>query len=336
MECPACYSSALTRSARRIARVVRAYHERVDRLDLMVNPELAAHHRAMAVHLNHFVLSVNPGKYPEGTDEKKIRAAAVRICSKVGIEGGMLAVHPWRIKENVKSRLGRICRKIEVTSLEEKEKKFWVLIREDILKLGSWRSYIDWSPHVHILGYGYLLPQTTPEEKQAFKKISAGWFVKKIKRGSGYDIEQAPLKECFDGQEVQDPVAATAYYILSHAALRKGRNLYVWFGFLNPQKLRKDGKVIADKVPVVCPKCNSPVVFGEDTFDNFIYTPGSKGDIWKPRLLNLQSQRMLIMGIDPPPEKKKNILKALPGYQVVAADVAPSSGSWLFDKWGMK
>lgn len=336
LSCPVCFSAALTRASTRIAQKFRGYRARVDTLDLDVNPELAYHHRAMAKHLNHFVLSPPVGKYAENTVCKKIVAASRRIAALVGIEAGMMALHPWRIKDEIKPRLGRRCKKVELMAEDTKEKKFWALIREDALGLGSWREYIRWSPHVHILGYGYLPPQETPEEKTAFKKLTKGWFVKKIKRGSGYDIEQPALIDCFNGQEVEDPISAVAYYILSHAAYRPGHNLYSYLGFFNPSKLRKDGKSKNNKVPVVCPKCNSPVAFGEDEYGSFKYFPGSRGDLWKPRLLNLRHQDVLIMGIDPPPEKKKNILKELPGYRAVAADVTPSSGSWLFDKWGQK
>lgn len=301
--CPVCFSASLTRASSRIARVFRGYRARVDSLDLSVDSNIAAHHRAMARHLNHFVLSVPVSKYAEGTDERKIIAAARRVAARAGIEMGMMAVHPWRINEKIKSRLVRKCKKPDLMSDEIKEKKFWALIREDALELGSWRNYVHWSPHVHALGYGYLPSQETPEEKTAFKKLTKGWFVKKIKRGRNYDIEQIALADCFNGLDVEDPIAAVAYYILSHAAYRPGRNLYTFFGLFNPSKLRKNGKPENNKVQAVCPKCNSPLAFGEDVAGVFQYAPGVRGDKWRPRLLNLQHQPMLIMGIDPPPEK---------------------------------
>lgn len=338
LSCPECYTAALTRQGKRIAKTFRGVKERIDRLDLSVDPETAKHLRLMITNAYHVLISFPPGRYPEGTPINKIRRAGIDVALAVGLEGApAVFVHPWRVLNPIKTRLIRRCKNRDILTEQMKEKKFWALIHEDALKFGDWRKYVYWSPHIHMVAaVGYIMPQTTPEEKEAFKKKARGCIVKKI--GKPLDIEK--LENCFNGQTVEDPLVALAYYAGSHAAYEPGHRLYVSFGIFDSKNIRKDGKAVDNKQQMVCPKCNSPVAFGQDIENGtFQYEPGTKGDLWKPRLINLQSQKYLIRGVDPlPPKRDKMGLRSLPGSAspVAASAIPQSSGSWLFDKWGMK
>ena len=135
--------------------------------------------------------------------------------------------HNLRINENKKFDLKRDTKTRAKESEEDKELKFWDLIREKVNAgdtLGKWSHY---SPHIHALGFGYLPDQNTPEEKAAFKKLMNGWIVICIRH-----VKTPPLDSCFDGLKMKDPIAEVAYYALSHAVVEPHTEMYAAFGFM--------------------------------------------------------------------------------------------------------
>lgn len=302
LSCPSCYGSALTRAGKRVAKTFRGWRERISRIDLSADPGYAEHLRRMAANPDHLVGSPPPGRYPEGTPIEKIRRDCIEIAMSLGIEGApAVFVHTMRISKPIQERLKHKVKKADVIGPEGREKKYWALVREDALHIGGIEKYTYYSPHIHMAGaVGHLMSQKTPEEKAEFKMRAKGWIFWKR---PGH-IDMPPLDECFTGQEVEDPIAGLVYYIGSHAEYRPGHRLYTAFGLFDSKNIRKDGKPVDDKRQMTCPKCNSPVAFGEMMDDHFEYERGTKGDPWRPRLINLQGQKYLIRGIDVFPKKE--------------------------------
>jgi hypothetical protein len=287
----------------------------------------------MAANPYHVMLSPPPGRYPEGTPIEKIKRAGLKIAARLGIEGApAVFVHEMRILKNIQERLKHRVRDIDLRTEQGRDKKYWALIREDALHLGSIEAYTFWSPHIHMAGaVGYLMPQNTPEEKAEFKKLAKGWIVKKIGK-----IDMPPLDECFTGQELEDPIAGLVYYLGSHAAYRPGHRLYTPFGVFDSKNIRKDGKPVDDKRQMTCPVCNSPVGFGEEIQGRFEYERGTKGDQWRPRLINLQGQRYLIRGIDAFPEKKDQTKTVVPFFGPAGPTITNGRGEPLVQCSGDK
>ncbi len=124
-------------------------------------------------------------------DYRKMRRKAIRLAKKAGLIGGALIFHPYR--ENDKAEM-------------------WYF-----------------SPHFHILGYGWIVDTDKIYEK-------SGWIIKNHK--------------------VRKSIGATAYYQLSHAGIKSNHKVVSWFGELSWKAL----KVARDKAePETCPMCGSPL-----------------------------------------------------------------------------
>lgn len=254
--CPICYPSWMNKAAKRISERVRGYIEAVNGVQVDLDGvELAAWHKDNTRYLNHYVLSPRPGEIapdmPYNTIKQKGRAMAARI----GITGAVQIFHPDRIRKDIQVKLSRVCRGVYRLNEEEKEKKFWELVRDDVLNLGSWHDYVTWSPHFHYIGFGRLPEQHTPEQKSDVKRILCGWIVKWVRH---VDTERS-----FNGQNMEDPIAALAAYLLSHAGYQAGKKIPSWLGVLSPNQLRKKGEPEKLSAAVVCPVCGAPVVMVE-------------------------------------------------------------------------
>jgi hypothetical protein len=300
--CPICFKRPLLKASNRIASQIRGYQERASRLDPNGTQEERDHYYG-ARWLNHYVISPPPGKYAPDTPKKVIIAAARRIAKKAGLTGGFMFPHTMRIKHDMKPDLKRDTQAHARESDEDKELKFWDLIREKVNSgdnLGKWAFY---SPHVHAEAFGYLPDQNTPEEKAAFKKLMKGWIVS-FKR----HVKTPPLDSCFDGQTLNDPIAEMAYYALSHALVEPGTQMYSAFGFM--ADLRKDGGAIPVRYDCTCPKCNAPVAYGRDTPDGYRFEDGFEGDQYRMRRVTAFARWVLIKGIDTIPERARKRISA--------------------------
>ena len=90
------------------------------------------------------------------------------------------------------------------------------------------KNYWYFSPHFHILGYGWIVQTATIYDK-------TGWIVK--------------------NHRVRKSIGATAYYQLSHAGVKTRHHVISWFGALSTRAL----KVERDKNEEfeTCPMCDS-------------------------------------------------------------------------------
>jgi hypothetical protein len=110
-----------------------------------------------------------------------------KLAKKCGLFGGCSIFHPFR----------------------EHEDKSWY-----------------WSPHFHVLGFGWVRHVKTLYEKY-------GWIIKNV--------------------GVRKSVHATLMYQLSHAGVHKDHHVVTWFGALSYNKLRVDP---FREVKPCCPLCD--------------------------------------------------------------------------------
>ena len=140
--------------------------------------------------VKHIIISVPKWEY--GKDKKELAKSARRILNEVGCLGGSMIYHPFRY---------------------DKEIKTWY-----------------YSPHFHILGFGWIESVTEAYQKH-------GWIIKN--KGS------------------RDSTFATIYYMLSHAGIKKRNHSLVWFGDLSYSKLdRQEIEGLSDK-DQKCPYCDN-------------------------------------------------------------------------------
>jgi ribosomal protein S27E len=135
----------------------------------------------------------------------------------LGVVGGCMIIHWYRASDEFKQ------------DTFEQSLKTW----EQIRSLGdSWIEMTRFSPHAHIIAYGYL---SKPADR--------------------YDVykNKGPLKD-------RDNVEACAYYALSHCALPIKGQSYFYFGSCSNRQLKCtwSGHTTA---PLLCPVCGACLVY---------------------------------------------------------------------------
>lgn len=138
----------------------------------------------------HVIFSVPESLY--GMDITVLRPLLYKLAKKCGLSGGLAIFHPFR---------------------EYDVQKTWY-----------------WSPHFHMLGFGWVRNVKTLYERY-------GWIIKNV--------------------GVRKSVHATLMYQLSHAGVRKDRHVVTWFGGLSYNKLRVDP---LPEFKPCCPLCGSELV----------------------------------------------------------------------------
>ena len=143
--------------------------------------------------VKHIIISVPKWEY--GKDKKELSKHARRILNEVGCIGGSMIYHPFRY---------------------DKEIKTWY-----------------YSPHFHILGFGWIESVT-----EAYQKY--GWIIKN--KGN------------------RESTFATIYYMLSHAGIKKRNHSVIWFGDLSYSKLSRLEIEGLDDNKQKCPYCDNDLV----------------------------------------------------------------------------
>lgn len=253
--CPVCSGRWASKQGARMAESLRGYIQAANRGQATLEgTDTATWHRDNARYLNHYVLSPREGEIRQDMGIDSIKAAGRRMAPRVGITGGIMIFHPYRIRKDLAKRLVYHNREIRGMNEDERDRKFWELVRADALFLGDWQAYVYWSPHFHIIGFGRLPRQITPDEKENAKVLLAGWIVKWVRHVSTEILEMP--------DERIDPIAELAAYLLTHAAYQPGKKIPARLGVCTSDKLVKVGKPINDGYEATCPKCGSPIVLG--------------------------------------------------------------------------
>lgn len=291
--CPICFGRWAAKQAARNADTLRGYIQAANRGQATLEGnEAAAWHRDNSRYLNHYVLSAKLSDVTPDMDIDAIKARGRWMQRRVGITGGIMYFHAWRIPDPIKKRLSYHCREAARMNEDDREKKFWELVRADILGLGSWRKYVVWGPHFHIIGFGRLPSQRTPEEKAAARVVLAGWTAIWI-RHVETEVEKLP-------NETRDQIAELAAYLLSHSAYFPGKKIPARIGVCTPDRLKKVGKPVNENYEALCPKCGAPIIWGgEDADGNFIPQVNQDG-AWIPYLVKSHWQKYEIVKGQPP------------------------------------
>ena len=171
----------------------------------------------------HVVLSPEWG---ERVTERRLwqrRSEAQQIAKDVGMRGGYMVVHPYRLT----SELNELYRTAKDHGLPGDYKK-WRFARE--LTGGRWdhlKQYLCVHPHYHVIG---------PARDVDVSGVD-GWVVKKLSTLPRHELEDP---------EPYEATARMAWYQRSHAAHQAGRHSASWFGEVHP----------ASFDPLVCTSCN--------------------------------------------------------------------------------
>ena len=139
----------------------------------------------------HVTVSLPKSDYHLVDTYPKLRPKIYKMLKKVGFFGGSMIFHPYRVNKSTKK---------------------WYF-----------------SPHFHILGYGWLRG----------KKVAS------VYKSTGYIVKN---------HGVRKSVFATALYQLSHAGIKSGTHTITWFGQLSYNKIKVVPEVVE---PDVCPVCGA-------------------------------------------------------------------------------
>jgi hypothetical protein len=260
--CPSCWPRWGKKASKRISSRFRGYRDTVQGQSLFDGVEDRIWHKHNAKYLRHIVLSPPSGIITPDMDITKIKKQGRKFASSIGITGGVLIPHLYRVKREVWDTLMNGV--LSSTERTEQKRKVvvWDMIRTDALHLGSWDLYCYWAPHFHIIGFGRIPNQRNP----IYLKRKGNWVVKVV--------ETIRWDRKYTGQDIEDPVEAIAFYLLSHTSIVKGRNALSWFGICSPYNLRKEGSPVCESYPVVCPVCGSTVVI----YDGSVQPWGKRHD----------------------------------------------------------
>jgi Zn finger protein HypA/HybF involved in hydrogenase expression len=225
--CPECYPWAASRAARRAADRLKgcffAWNE------YGVKPG----------YFNHIELSVPPVLYSE-FDTNKFKAMAVKYAKRIGLTGGIVIFHPYRIKEEYQRSIQQaLSILISEGKIERGERKIgsWEGIHKNVLNLSSWKDYVRFSPHYHFVGYFRM------EEKSNIFCRATAWTYTNIsmKKRKGEEDEAATRR--------------IISYLLTHHSVVTGKQNYTYFGLASYNKVTKVTR--RERKYKQCPRCES-------------------------------------------------------------------------------
>ena len=248
-ECPIDYMSWAYREGRQVEEKI--HKANLSYLDIGVRLGYA----------NHIILSPPQKKAGaligsnKSSDYKILRNYAYEASQLLGIKGGVLIFHPFRIIAGVADLL-----KSEGYGVGGVDSKgsLWFGVHNNVLKSpNGWKDYVYESPHFHIIGVGRLM---RPDK---FHLRSGGWV---YKNKGVRDSESSLDKSCF-GSDLSD-VGRTVIYALSHSGLSNNFKVQsvTWFGaFSNGKVIVANSYKIKQTVP--CSKCERELHHFDLTYD---------------------------------------------------------------------
>jgi len=183
-------------------------------------PKGSPHHRP-----SHWALSPPPAlverlelENPEspGAFLEALREAGREAFTQAGLKGALVLYHPYRL----------------VGDDDKTGRWRWVRAQE------NWRDYVRFSPHFHLIAYGYL-PNT------GIFNSKTGWVLKKIRN----------LDDQGDTEDL-------LMYLLSHVGVIPFKKMVSYWGCLSSRYL-KCVKVETTKEEEMCEICGAPMIIYE-------------------------------------------------------------------------
>ena len=202
-QCPECYKAAAYQAAVRASDYLLGCHKAWKAFGKNLG------------FVNHIELSVPENEYQD-FDKKKMIERAIKYCKRIGISGGGLVFHAFRIKKEYQRPIQ------QAVKAAGKKMGSWEAIHENILGLPSTSDYLVFSPHFHIVGY-FKLKQKSNEFYN-----ETGWTYKNISWSKGR------------GSENQEGVTKMFAYLLTHHAHEPGKQAIHYFGTASKNKVSKD------------------------------------------------------------------------------------------------
>lgn len=197
VECPKCYRTWANRAAQRAGARVWGYYQ----------TGVTKH---VPRHITFELTDVN-------WDEAKKKA------TDLGAEGGLIVIHPWRIKKEYQDAAN------DWASRHKGNRYDYVRAQPDPMAL------LDFSPHAHCLCYGKLVEIKAGDSEYLYRNIR----------------RLGTLEAC----------EGVSFYLLSHtnSPLTERAQSVRYFGCCSTQRLKPDwtGKIT---IPMLCPECGAPMV----------------------------------------------------------------------------
>jgi hypothetical protein len=221
-KCPECYAVSAGRAAHRIE-------------DRLLGVRQA--YSKIGVHLGkiiHVVLSP-PQVNLSQVKLKTLKKEAIEYLLSLGVLGGVLVFHPFRIEDKYIDKLAISLRNFEAETGKRYKGGFWRYIHENPLNLSSWRDYIKLSPHFHVIGF---YPKIKIKSNLFFE--ATGWTYKAV------DVSK------------ERSAFRTARYQLTHQNIST-RKTYEYFGVCEPNKTEVTEETY--KKIIACNKCDSENFF---------------------------------------------------------------------------
>lgn len=175
----------------------------------------------------HAMASPPPGEITSLEDVKRYRRKAQDHLRAAGVEGGAMAFHGFRVKEEVVEMFE------ELKAAGAVDCGLWEYVRENDR---GWRSQVYWSPHFHVIG---LAPEFEPDRAEA-----DGWVLKRL--------STADILGSLRDRDAYTSVAKMARYILSHATFEPdGMRAVSWFGAAHATQFDPEEELSAGALAVI-------------------------------------------------------------------------------------
>lgn len=213
-DCATCYYYTAVRAAHRV-------EER-----LMGVQDAYSRYGKFPGKIMHVTFSVPESEY-EDFDLDKAWKRCIKNADMIGINGGAVIFHPFRIKSEFRKPLFDAVKSLGLKG------GLWSGIHSNVLHLESWKEYVYFAPHFHVLGY---YPKIVMKSN-VFHELT-GWVYKAIRVGK------------------ERNVFTTSRYLLTHTAVPEGHKQAVhYFGIASNSKTNVES--IKIKEFKKCPECGS-------------------------------------------------------------------------------
>lgn len=158
----------------------------------------------------HSVVSPPQGSIKTLVDWEQAKAKAYEIAKEKGIRGGAMIPHGYRIRDEAKEIYRMLKAEGEIGDIG-----IWRWVREHDR---DWRTLTYWSPHFHIIGVGYDIGQSDPENDD-------GWVFSRLSNLPRFQLNDP---------DTYESMFRLASYLLSHGTYEPdaGRQMIRWFGEL--------------------------------------------------------------------------------------------------------
>ncbi len=261
VECPECYLTWCRKAGHRISERLRGvrsayWHTRRNEYKKV---------RSM----RHFVFSPPPGLLEPGISLDDAFQCWRSFHQIWGVlEGGCVIFHPYRLRDDVIVELKEYMSARGSCASAEREAYadggYWRLAHLDVLGIGDMSNYVEWGPHYHVLGFGFVAVKSDVLYERS------GWVY------SNLGARSPGIRVCPESGVIVDEVDLTARYQLSHAGVERGpsgkyRNAYRWFGVCSVKNCKLDRTPVGTTVVrltvnsvLLCPVCGRYLTMSTD------------------------------------------------------------------------